>query len=129
MLIIDRDRLLLVHRFKDGREYCVLPGGGVEEGETPEVACVREAMEETGLVVELGEKLAVLINNGREDHYFHIARFTGIPQLGGPERERQSLTNQYHLEWVDSAQLDRIELVPIEARTLCREAFSSGETR
>lgn len=28
-----------------------LPGGGIERGETPEMACVRETSEETGLVI------------------------------------------------------------------------------
>ncbi len=36
----------------------VLPGGGIDEGETPEVAAVREALEETGLVVKIERQVA-----------------------------------------------------------------------
>ncbi len=36
----------------------VLPGGGIDEGETPDMAVVREAIEETGLVVRIERQVA-----------------------------------------------------------------------
>ena len=36
----------------------VLPGGGIDEGETTEVAAVREALEETGLIVKIERQIA-----------------------------------------------------------------------
>jgi 8-oxo-dGTP pyrophosphatase MutT (NUDIX family) len=36
--IVDKGKILLIHRFFQGREYYVIPGGGVEEGETIEYA-------------------------------------------------------------------------------------------
>lgn len=121
LLILHAGRVLLVHRIKEGREYYVLPGGGVEAGETLEEACLREAREETGLTVTLGEKLGSLVNQGRTEHFFLTAGFKGELQLGGPERERQSDANQYHPEWVDAGRLEGIHLVPPEAVQLCRE--------
>ncbi len=39
----------MVHHQHDGRDYWTLPGGGVEPGETPAQAAVREVWEEMGL--------------------------------------------------------------------------------
>jgi 8-oxo-dGTP pyrophosphatase MutT (NUDIX family) len=49
--ILDAGRILLTKR-EDFEVWC-LPGGGIEEGESPAQAAVREAFEETGLEVEL----------------------------------------------------------------------------
>ena len=40
---------------KERQEYYVIPGGGVENGETIEEAVIREMKEETSLDVRLGE--------------------------------------------------------------------------
>jgi len=55
--VFDGDRLLLTRRADNG-EWC-LPGGGVDPGETPAEACVREVREETGLEVEVVSLLGV----------------------------------------------------------------------
>jgi 8-oxo-dGTP pyrophosphatase MutT (NUDIX family) len=53
--MIDADeRLLLIHeRIENGQVHWLTPGGGVEPGETPRDAAVREAAEETGIAVTL----------------------------------------------------------------------------
>ncbi|MFD1512640.1 NUDIX hydrolase [Halomarina rubra] len=53
----DDGRLLLQHRADDGTWG--IPGGWVDPGESPTEAVVREAREETGLVVEAVESLGV----------------------------------------------------------------------
>jgi ADP-ribose pyrophosphatase YjhB (NUDIX family) len=54
----DEEILLIKHQeHKNGRAYWVLPGGGIENGET-EVQCVRrEVQEETNLEIEVVELL------------------------------------------------------------------------
>ena len=51
-----------------------LPGGKVEDGETPEQAIVREVLEETGLHVEVGPILETLVLE-REGFSYRIVDF------------------------------------------------------
>lgn len=70
-LAVRRGRLALVEIGDPGsRTWLALPGGGVEPGESPEAALVREFAEETGLVVRPLDRLGVssdrvVINEGR----------------------------------------------------------------
>ncbi len=50
-IIIEGNKILVMHRNKYGSEYFTLVGGRLNETETPEQALVREIQEETGLVV------------------------------------------------------------------------------
>jgi 8-oxo-dGTP diphosphatase len=61
---------VLIQRDWNGQRYFVFPGGGVEDGETPEEAARREAMEELGLDVEVGALVAEATFEGRTQRYF-----------------------------------------------------------
>lgn len=83
IVLLDGDRILLAEHARGDSSYWVLPGGGVEPGETPEQAAVRETLEETGLHVELDRLLfvdgpradgPVCIRNPR---YTYLARIVG----------------------------------------------------
>ena len=52
-IILQDDTILMIHRISFGKEFYVFPGGGIEAGETPEQAVVREIREESGLQVEV----------------------------------------------------------------------------
>lgn len=66
----DDRRVALIRRVRDGRTYFVFPGGGIEPGETPADAAVREAHEELGVRVILGPRLLIEETNGHTVHYF-----------------------------------------------------------
>jgi 8-oxo-dGTP pyrophosphatase MutT (NUDIX family) len=55
LLLLDpQSRVLLIHeRLEAGGAHWLTPGGGVEDGESPREAAVREAFEETGIAVDL----------------------------------------------------------------------------
>ncbi|MDQ4129191.1 MAG: NUDIX domain-containing protein [Actinomycetota bacterium] len=43
VIMVNDGRILLMHRRRTDRDYCVAPGGGVEPGETAMDAGVQEA--------------------------------------------------------------------------------------
>jgi ADP-ribose pyrophosphatase YjhB (NUDIX family) len=75
--IIVRDNCIaLIKRQREGRIYYVIPGGGMEFGETPEQTAIRESREELGLHIEIERPLAEINFHGRLQYYF-LAHVTG----------------------------------------------------
>ncbi len=71
--VIIRDRMILLsHETVSG--WWLVPGGGMEEGETPEACCIREVEEETGFIVKPLRQFLTLIEYYEEyqyiSHYF-----------------------------------------------------------
>ena len=120
-VVIEEGAILLMHRRKAGIEYYTVPGGKIEPGETPEQACIREVLEETGLTVEITREFAVLSNLGRREHYFCARKLSGDLRLGGPEAERQSEANFYEPMWVSLDLLPEYRLLPEEIKAMIAE--------
>ncbi len=40
-IILENNQVALIKRVRDGQVYHVFPGGGIEEGESPEQAAIR----------------------------------------------------------------------------------------
>ena len=112
IIIINNGALLLLHRIKNDCTFYAVPGGCIEENESPEIAAVRELKEETGLDVVLGQRFIELTNQGRKETYFLAESWQGNPELGGEELERNCPKNQYTLQWVDCKKLNTLQLYP-----------------
>lgn len=85
VVLVDGDRILLARHERPNGAYWVLPGGAVEEGESPGEAAVREMREETGLEVQV-ERL-LFIDEPRENGLLSIRspRYTFLGRIVGGE--------------------------------------------
>ena len=84
----DKKEVLLIKR-RDIPVW-VLPGGGIDPGETPEHAAVREALEETGLQVEILRKVAYYHPANqltRDTHYYECVRIAGELSTGDETKD------------------------------------------
>ena len=128
-IIIRNRHIALIKRQRDGHTYYVIPGGGMETGETPEQTAIRESREELGLNISIDRLLAKVIFHGREQFYFY-ARVTGGhfgtgkgPEMTGkypPER------GTYTPVWVPLKDLERINLFPPSIAQLVADSAKSG---
>ena len=128
VFIIQNQSILLLHRKKNDEVFDAVPGGTVEEGETPALTAIREIKEETGLGVTVTGPVLTLRNQGRTEFYFDAVEITGIPELGGPEAERNSPQNHYALVTVPLDRLDQRGIRPQELRDwmLARDWSANG---
>jgi 8-oxo-dGTP diphosphatase len=77
IILIQDGKVALIERHRAGIDYYVFPGGGVDEGETPEQAAVREAMEELGMEVVIKQKIAEIQLGQKSRQFYFLAEQTG----------------------------------------------------
>jgi 8-oxo-dGTP diphosphatase len=78
IVLIQGNKVALIERHRAGLDYFVFPGGGVDEGETPEQAAIREAMEELGVEVVIRQKVAEFQMGQKSKQVYFL-----VEQMGG----------------------------------------------
>ena len=113
VVIIENNNVALIRREKAGRTYYVFPGGKQENGETIEQCTKREAYEELGVEVEVGELITQVPYNGIQ--YYYRAKIIGGQFGKGQGEEFTDTTSGSYLPvWVELENLRALDVIPKE---------------
>lgn len=131
IVLIEDNKVALIERHRGGLDYFVFPGGGMDEGETPEQAAVREAMEELGLEVAVVQKVATIHFDQNMQIYFLVERVGGEFGTGTGEEftsdPNDPMAGIYIPLWIPIDELPQHEKIfPVEVVKLILKAQTDG---
>lgn len=102
-----------MERWRDDLHYFSIPGGGIEENESPDQTAKREIYEELGLDVDVERKLYEL-RTPEMTHHIFLCKYKGgepILQEDSPEAGDNAMGhNRFSPRWVDVSELATIPL-------------------
>jgi 8-oxo-dGTP diphosphatase len=111
-VIVDDARALIVQRGGEPlKGHWSIPGGVVELGETLRQAVAREALEETGLVIEVGEVLEVFDSivpdaDGKTRYHYVLVDFLCTVLVG----EARAGSDAVDVRWMSATELETFEM-------------------
>ncbi|MBI5933787.1 MAG: NUDIX domain-containing protein [Chloroflexi bacterium] len=120
-ILIQNNALALMERHRDDRHYFSFPGGGVDVGETPEQAVIREAHEELGVEVKVIRLAAEIWFNGKQQFFFLVEQTGGTFGTGAGEEfasDRDPARGTYDPVWMPLAQVAAQNVLPKQVAEL-----------
>lgn len=110
-VIIEDGYLYTIYRKRDGKEYYVIPGGGVDEGETLEETVQREIKEELSVDIVVEKYLGKEESDTFIAHYYLCSIKNGKARLGGEEKEKNCANNYYEIYLMNIHDINNYQLL------------------
>ena len=128
IILIEDNKLALIERHRAGLHYFIFPGGGIDEGESPQQTAVREAEEELGIKVEIKQKVAEVKFDQDTQHYFLAKKLSGQFGTGTGEEygEYNPMYGTYHPLWMPLADVLNNNVLPRELANLVIQFADEG---
>ena len=132
IILIEDNKVALIERHRAGLHYFALPGGGVDAGETPEQAAIRETDEELGLQVAIQQKVAQVHLGKNIQHYYLVNIIGGEFGTGTGDEYKYPLPDHpdhgtYHPMWMPISELpDHDNVHPADVAALIVKSVKDG---
>jgi len=113
-LVVRDDKILMVKHCQNGEAWYCSPGGGIEPGETPEAAALRELQEECNVTGRIIKKTGEYVCPYEDDRFFYTYQVDigeQTPSLGhDPElgADKQYLSEVRWMALNELAEQDRV---------------------
>jgi 8-oxo-dGTP diphosphatase len=113
-IIRNKDNQILIARRREGKAlagYFEFPGGKVDEGESHEVALIREIYEELGLHIEVGS----FVKESEYTYAFGTIHLYGYDcSIIGKIPDRINSIDHDQVLWVDTDKLEKYRFAPAD---------------
>jgi 8-oxo-dGTP diphosphatase len=128
-LVCKDNKILMIKRKKLFREYYILPGGTVENNESPESAALRELFEETSVTADIAKELHTYTFNSVFNHIFLCTYINGEPKLQDDSEEvrHSNMLNHFTPLWVPLHDLPNITMYSEQTKSVLIKYSSNLE--
>jgi 8-oxo-dGTP pyrophosphatase MutT (NUDIX family) len=131
-IVIEGDKILVMHRNKQGSQYYTLVGGRVNEGESLEQALVREIKEETGL--EIVEARPVYFEEHPEPYnqqYIYLCKVAPHGDIAIQEYSEEGMMNRVDINihtpmWADIGSFKSLAFRTPQLQTAIVQGMKKG---